>query len=200
MTGPITVDELDITKIYVGQAAVVSVGALGGEQFEAEITRISNSGENEGGNSKFTVEVTLGKSGEMLPGMYSSAFITLEAYENVPCVPVAALGEDGVDFILYTSYDAETGTLGDPVVVSIGVSDGENVQILEGFAAGKTCYYEYFDTYVSSDSPQQQGRGMADIAHVISCAEDITPAAEECSAKMIVPIRTQMFEMRETAD
>ena len=160
MTVSITVDELDITKIYVGQAAVVSVDALGGEQFEAEITKISNSGENEGGNSKFTVEVTLGKSGEMLPGMYSSAFITLETCENVPCVPVAALGKDGVDSILYTSYDAETGTLGEPVVVSIGVSDGENVQILEGFAAGETCYYEYFDTYVGSDSPQQQGSGF----------------------------------------
>ena len=160
MTVSITIDELDITKIYVGQAAVVSVDALGGEQFEAEITKVSNSGENEGGNSKFTVEVTLGKSGEMLPGMYSSAFITLETCENVPCVPVAALGKDGVDSILYTSYDAETGTLGDPVVVSIGVSDGENVQILEGFAAGETCYYEYFDNYVGSDSPQQQGRGF----------------------------------------
>ena len=160
MTVSITIDELDITKIYVGQAAVVSVDALGGEQFDAEITKVSNSGENEGGNSKFTVEVTLGKSGEMLPGMYSSAFITLETCENVPCVPVAALGKDGVDSILYTSYDAETGTLGDPVVVSIGVSDGENVQILEGFATGETCYYEYFDTYVGSDSPQQQGGGF----------------------------------------
>ena len=160
MTVSITIDELDITKIYVGQAAVVSVDALGGEQFEAEITKVSNSGENEGGNSKFAVEVTLGKSGEMLPGMYSSVFITLETCETVPCVPVAALGKDGVDSILYTSYDAETGTLGDPVVVSIGVSDGENVQILEGFAAGETCYYEYFDTYVGSDSPQQQGRGF----------------------------------------
>lgn len=160
MTVSITIDELDITKIYVGQAAVVSVDALGGEQFEAEITKVSNSGENEGGNSKFTVEVTLGKSGEMLPGMYSSAFITLETCENVPCVPVAALGKDGVDSILYTSYDAETGILGDPVVVSIGVSDGENVQILEGFAAGETCYYEYYDTYVGSDAPQKQGRGF----------------------------------------
>ena len=156
----ITVDELDITKIYVGQPAMVSVDALGGEQFEAEITEISNSGENEGGNSKFTVEVTLGKSGDMLPGMYSSAFINLETSENVPCVPVAALGKDGVDSVLYTSYDAESGTLGDPVVVSIGVSDGENVQILEGFAAGETCYYEYFDTYVGSDALHQQGRGF----------------------------------------
>lgn len=160
MTVSITVDELDITKIYVGQAAVVSVDALGGEQFEAEITKISNSGENEGGNSKFTLEVTLEKSGDMLPGMYSSAVITLETSENIPCVPVAALGKAGVDSILYTSYDAETGVLGNPVAVTIGASDGENVEILDGLTAGQVCYYEYYDTYVGSDAPEQQGRSF----------------------------------------
>lgn len=157
MTVSITIDELDITKIYVGQSAMVSVDALGGEQFEAEVTEISNSGENNGGNSKFTVELTLAKSGEMLPGMYSSAFITLETSTNVPCVPVAALDKDGVDSILYTSYDAQSGTLGDPVTVTIGSSDGENVEIVDGFTAGQICYYEYYDTYVGSDTPQQQG-------------------------------------------
>lgn len=155
MTVSITIDELDITKIYVGQTAVVSVDALGGEQFEAEITKISNSGENEGGNSKFTVEVTLAKSGDMLPGMYSSAFITLDTSESVPSVPVAALNKSGVETILYTSYDADDGILCDPVVVTIGVSDGENVEILSGLSLGQTCYYEYHDTYVGSDAPQQ---------------------------------------------
>ena len=160
MTVSITIDELDITKIYVGQAAVVSVDALGGEQFEAEITRISNSGENDGGNSKFTVEVTLAKSGDMLPGMYSSAFITLETAKDVLCIPVAALEKNGTDSIVYTSYDKENETLGDPVVVTIGSSDGENVEIISGFTAGQTCYYEYYDEYVGSDAPQQQGSGF----------------------------------------
>ena len=157
MTVSITIDELDITNIYVGQTAVVSVDALGGEQFEAEITKISNSGENEGGNSKFTVEVTLAKSGDMLPGMYSSAFITLETAKDVLCIPVAALEKNGTDSIVYTSYDQESETLGDPVVVTIGSSDGENVEIISGFTAGQTCYYEYYDEYVGSDAPQQQG-------------------------------------------
>ena len=155
MTVSITIDELDITSIYVGQEAIVSVDALGGEQFEAQISKISNSGENEGGNSKFTVEVTLAKSGDMLPGMYSSAFITLDTSESVPTVPVAALNKSGVETILYTSYDAEEGTLGNPVVVTIGCSDGENVEIISGLAQGQTCYYEYYDTYVESNASQQ---------------------------------------------
>ena len=157
MTLSITIDELDITKIYVGQETTVSVDALGGEQFDATVTQIAASGENDGGNSKFAVELTLEKSGEMLPGMYASAFITLETAKNVTCVPVAALEKNGPDSIVYTSYDEKEGTLGSPVAVTIGCSDGENVQILSGLEAGQTCYYAYYDNYVESDAPKQGG-------------------------------------------
>ena len=54
----------------------------------------------------------------------------------------------------------EKGLLGNPVVVTIGASDGENVEILDGIAAGVVCYYEYYDTYVGSDVPQQQGHSF----------------------------------------
>jgi len=160
MSLSVTIDELDITKIYVGQDVCVTVDALGGEQFDAAVTEISNSGENEGGNSKFTVEVTLEKSGDMLPGMYSTAIITLETGEEVPSIPVAALYKSGTDTIVYTSYNKEDGILGDPVVVTIGNSDGENVEIVAGLSSGVVCYYEYYDTYVGSDAPQQQGGGF----------------------------------------
>lgn len=149
----ITVDELDITKLYVGQKAIVSVDALGGQQFDASITNISNSGSNSGGNSKFSVELTLEKSGEMLPGMYCSAFITLNTAEDVLCVPVAALSQDGENTIVYTGYSEDSG-LTSPVPVTIGVSDGENVQILSGLNPGATCYYAYFDTYVKDNNNQ----------------------------------------------
>ena len=149
----ITVDELDITKLYVGQKATVSVDALGGQQFDASITGIANSGSNSGGNSKFSVELTLEKSGEMLPGMYCSAFITLNTAEDVLCIPVAALSQDEENTIVYTGYNEESG-LTSPVTVTIGVSDGENVQILSGLNPGETCYYAYFDTYVKTNSKQ----------------------------------------------
>lgn len=150
----ISIDELDITNIFIGQEATVCVDALGGEQFDATVTGIANSGSNSGGNSKFAVELTLEKSGEMLPGMYCSALITLDTAENVLCIPVAALGEDGDDTIVYTEYDEENG-LRNPVTVTVGVSDGENAEILSGLNQGETCYYSYYDTYVRSDSRKQ---------------------------------------------
>jgi len=148
---------LEISNIYAGQSAVVSVDALGGEQFDATVTKISNSGVNEGGNSKFTVDLTLARSGDMLPGMYSSAVITLDTASSVLCIPVAALEKDGQDSIVYTGCDKETGTLQDPVVVTLGTSDGENVQILSGLTQGQTVYYAYYDTYTGSGEAEASG-------------------------------------------
>lgn len=157
MSVEITVDELDISKIFVGQTAVITVDALGGEQFAATVTEIANNGENQGGNSKFAVELTLDKSGDMLPGMSASAFITLETATDVLSVPVSALEEDGGQTFLYTSYDADSGMLGDPVAVTTGISDGENVEIVDGLEEGRTVYYAYYDTLVISNAPETGG-------------------------------------------
>ena len=157
MTLEITIDELDISKIYLGQAADVTVDALSGETFPATVTKIASSGTNEGGNSKFTVELTLEKSGDMLPGMNASAYLTLDTAVNVLTVPVAALNEDGTETIVYTSYNAEKGGLGNPVTVTVGVSDGENAQILSGLDEGTVCYYAYYDTLEISNVPEAGG-------------------------------------------
>lgn len=153
MTVAITIDELDITKISLGQAATITVDALTGEQFAAAVTEIAGSGENSGGSSKFTVELTLPKQGDMLPGMSASVFITLDTAEDVLAVPVAALTERGTDTILYRSYDEETGALADPVTVTVGVSDGEYAQILSGIGEGEGYYYAYYDTLEISATP-----------------------------------------------
>ena len=150
----ITVDELDITKIYIGQAATITMDALAGESFSATVSQISNSGTNEGGNSKFTVELTLEKSGDMLPGMSASASVGLSTVENALCVPVAALAEENGETVLYTSYDKDSGLLGSPVTVTIGTADSEYVQILDGISEGATIYYPYYDTLSGSAAPQ----------------------------------------------
>lgn len=151
----VTVDELDISKIYVGQPATVSVDALAGESFSATVSTISNSGTNEGGNSKFTVELTLEKSGEMLPGMSASASIVLSIAENVLCVPVAALDEVNGETVLYTGCDEKSTSLTGSVPVTIGVADAEYVQILDGLREGDTVFYAYFDTVESEALPSK---------------------------------------------
>ena len=157
VTVSITVDELDVLKFSVGQAANVTVGALPGQQFTGTVTGISASGENEGGNSKFTATITLDKIPVMLPGMSASVSIVLETLEQVTCIPVAALTEYGTQVQVYRSYDEETEEFADPVMVTTGASDGEYVQILSGIAEGETVFYPYYDTLVISNAPEAGG-------------------------------------------
>ena len=154
----IIVDELDVTRIQIGQTAVVTVDALPGEIFSGEVTSISNTGVSEGGNSKFTVEVTLKKETNMLPGMNAAVSLTLETAQTSLCIPVAALVEDGTQTYVYTGYDEETGEFVNPAPVTAGISDGEYVQILSGITAGETVYYPYYDTLVISNEPDMNGR------------------------------------------
>lgn len=146
MTVTITVDERDMAKLSVGQSARVRVNALKDREFDAVVTGIGTRGENAGGSSKFTVEMTLDRAADMLSGMNATVSITLGTAEQVPVIPVEALCEIGSQTVVYTGYDADTGTLTGPVTVTTGASDGVMVQILSGLEAGQTYYYSYYDT------------------------------------------------------
>lgn len=157
MTLEITVDEQDIACLHTGQEATITVEALTGQHFPATVTSVSNTGTNEGGNSKFSVRLTLSKSGEMLPGMNASAHLTLDTAQQVLSIPVAALVEEGTRTLVYTGYREKTAALTNPVEVTTGVSDGEYVQILSGLENGDTVFYAYYDTLELSTVPEGEG-------------------------------------------
>lgn len=154
VTVQITVDELDISKISIGQSVQITLDALSGEKFTGMVSEISNSGTSEGGNSKFTVTVAVSKTENMLPGMTAHVSIVLSTAENAVCIPVAALTETGNQTVVYTGYDEETEEFTGPVVVTTGKTDGEYVQILSGITDGQTVYYPYYDTLVIDTAPE----------------------------------------------
>ena len=160
MTLQITIDELDVKSLRVGMTALVRIDALGGEKHEAVITQIGNTGTGSGGNSKYTVELTMPRGTDMLGGMTATAVIVLDTKENVPTIPADALVERGNETLVYTRYDEENDVLLDPVTVRIGTSDGETVEILEGLSEGQTYYYAYYDTLEISYAPDFGGGGM----------------------------------------
>jgi len=157
VTMEITVDEQDITALTVGMSAQVRLDALGGEKHIATVTHIGNSGTNNGGSSKYTVELTMERGENMLSGMSAAATIELSSTENIVIVPVEALVEQGTKTVIYTGYDGKKLT--DPVAVTTGISDGDSVQILEGLEQGETYYYAYYDTLVVSSTPDSDGMG-----------------------------------------
>ena len=156
----ITVDELDVNALQVGMSAQIRIDALGGEKYTATVAQIGNTGTNNGGNSKYTVRLTMDRAENMLSGMNATASIVLSATNDAVTVPADALVEKGNETVVYTGYDEESGQLLNPVTVITGCSDGETVEILEGLASGQTYYYAYYDTLEISFTPDFGGGGF----------------------------------------
>ncbi len=142
----VTVDELDIRSLAVGQSVDVTFDALPGQNVEGEITAIDPTGENDGGSTKYSVTVTVPRSENMLTGMTACVRRAVEQRDDTLVIPSAALNEDASGVFVYTGYDKRNDELTNPVYVTTGLSDGNNVEILSGIAEGDTYYYRYADT------------------------------------------------------
>jgi len=154
MSVTITVDELDILSVHAGQEVMVTIDALPGQSFPGDITAIDTTATNDGGNTKYAVEITLSRTEKMLGGMNASAKITLLTKENVLTIPTEALSEGETETVVYTGYDHSTETLLSPVNVETGLSDGLRTEILSGLSAGDTIWYSYYDTLALSGMPE----------------------------------------------
>lgn len=146
MTVQIQVDELDIRTLETGMEATVTLDALPGSSFTGAITAINPYGENSGGNTKYTVTVTLPRDEKMRSGMNASVKITTSVSGTVPTVPAAAVVFDAGKSWLYTGYNEKTDTLTDPVEIQTGLSDGSLVELLSGLPEGSSFYYRYADS------------------------------------------------------
>ena len=152
MTLTVAVDEADISSVKTGMIAEITVNALPDEVFEGEITKVAKTGSGNGGSSKFDVQITLDRQGDMLAGMSASAVISLYEKMDVLTLPAAALTEEGGKTIVYTALDKKTGEPVSPVEVTTGLSDGETVEILSGLQSGDEVFYAYYDTVEESDA------------------------------------------------
>lgn len=139
----ISVDELDIRSIVVGAPVTVTLDAFPGQTFDGIISALNPFGTNSGGNTKYTVTVSMPKEENMLLGMNASINLVLEETEDVLLIPEAALTESGGKTYVYTLYDEETDELGGLTEVTTGTADGSSVEVLSGLTEGQICYYRY---------------------------------------------------------
>lgn len=156
----ISVDELDILTLRVGDAAQITLDALPGRSFEGVVTGVNTSRSNSGGNSKYTVEVTIPRGPEMLDGMNASCVITIETLRDVLTVPAAALCDENGVSLIYTALGRDKASLSEPVPVEVGFSDGETLEILSGLREGDTVWYSVYDTPEFSLPTQQRSAGL----------------------------------------
>ncbi len=85
------VDELEISKIELGQTANITADALPDETFTGEVTKIANEGTSQNGVTTYKVELTITEPGNLISGMNVNAEIIVRESKDALLVPVSAV-------------------------------------------------------------------------------------------------------------
>ena len=143
----IRVDEYDIADVSVGQA--VSVTATATEQtFESAIKSINYISQSAGNVAYYTATADVDVSSGIYPGMQATVTITQEEADDDVILKEEALSFDATNSA-FVYMQADDGTMTE-VPVTVGVSNGNYVEIREGLSDGDTVYVEAAEEETSS--------------------------------------------------
>lgn len=150
MTLEMSVDELDVSSIKVGQSVEITADAVEGETFTGTVTNVSLQSSYSNGVTNYPVTVTLDDTGSLLPGMNVDAKIILDSSENALVIPASALMRGNRVYVKKSSGSGKSGSSNVPdgfeaVQVTTGIINDDYVEILSGLSEGD-------EVYISSDS------------------------------------------------
>lgn len=156
----IPVDELDVTKVKVGQEAAVTVDAMPEQKFSASVAKIALEGTATGGVTTFNVTLALKDAEGLKPGMTANAEIIAQQKQNVLLLPVEAVQQRGNNKFVFTG-DEKSASQGKPTMtpIKVGLVSEDYVEIVDGLKAGDTVLYPRISSTNSQNQNQQRGAG-----------------------------------------
>ena len=147
----LSIDELDISTVEVGQAVQITADAVEGKTFTGTVTKVSVAGTTSGGITSYPVAVRIDEADELLPGMNVDAEIVLEEAADTLAIPSSAVtrGSGNTSLVLVTQDSPSAANAVEQeapegyayVQVETGISDDSYVQILSGLQEGDTAAY-----------------------------------------------------------
>ncbi|PTM11451.1 MAG: efflux transporter periplasmic adaptor subunit [Bacteroidetes bacterium] len=131
------VDEAEVGKLKEGIDIKVVLGAINEKEFPAKLTFVAPKGIEVNGAVQFTIkaDVTVEQSTNIRAGYSANAEIELESKENTFCIKESLLQFNRITEKPFVEIQKEDGTF-EKVDVELGLSDGINVEILEGVKEG----------------------------------------------------------------
>jgi HlyD family secretion protein len=128
----IDVDELDISKIKVGQEVIVTIDALNSTKLnpiKGTITEIAVEGTSQNDVTSYPVKISLQGNDEIKIGMNANAEIIIEKKENILVAPVEAIN---------TRKNKSYVTLKDGTQseVTVGIYNEDKIEIVSGLSEG----------------------------------------------------------------
>lgn len=144
----IDIDELDISKVSVGQSVTVTADAVEGRSYRGVVTKVSVVGTTSMGITSYPATIRIDDTDGLLPGMNVDAEIVLSQAENVLTIPSSALSRGNRVLVTADSPSASNALEGQEapegyvyVQVETGQSDDTRVEITSGLQEGDTVAY-----------------------------------------------------------
>jgi HlyD family secretion protein len=131
------VDESDIAKVYLGQAARIKVQSFPNRTFAGRVTKIAPLGVEKDNVTTFEVQISIDNpGGELKANMTANAEIVLEEHKGVLTIPEQAVLYDKDRNASVWVPDAH-GKDGHRVVkIKTGISNGSRIEVLSGLNSG----------------------------------------------------------------
>jgi HlyD family secretion protein len=131
------VDEADIGRVRIGQAASITTETFRDRVFQGRVTQISPIGVDKDNVTTFEVKVSIENPGkELKANMTANAEIILEQFPDSVLVPEAAVFYDDRHNASVDLLDASSRTGRRRIPVQIGVGNGTKMQIVRGANPG----------------------------------------------------------------
>jgi HlyD family secretion protein len=143
VTFEMSVDELDVNKVKVGQEVEIVADAYEDVTYQGVVTNISLLSTTNQGVTQYPVTVKIAEVGDLLPGMNVTGEIITEKVEQVIAIPSDALMRGDV---VYVEDATVTEAVGDvpvgfrEVAVEIGITDGDYVELVSGLKGDEKVY------------------------------------------------------------
>lgn len=131
------VDEADIGRVRLGQAARITTETFRDRVFNGKVTQISPIGVEKDNVTTFEVEVSIDNPGkELKANMTANAEVVLQEFPNSVLVPEAAVIYDAQRNPFVDVVDPGSKTGRRRVPVKVGVGNGSKMQIQTGVKVG----------------------------------------------------------------
>ncbi|MGC6438961.1 MAG: efflux RND transporter periplasmic adaptor subunit [Flavobacteriaceae bacterium] len=130
------VDESEVGKLEEGKTITVVLGAMNEKEFPAKLTFVAPKGVEENGAVQFTIkaDVAVESSNKIRAGYSANAEIEVESKDSVLVIKEALLQFNRITEKPFVEILEENGTYRKKNV-EIGISDGINVEIIDGIDA-----------------------------------------------------------------
>ncbi len=139
----LSVDELDIKNVEVGQTVTITSDAVEGKTYHGTVSNVSINGSTMGGVTTYPVTIVIDDFDEdLLPGMNIDVEITTSQAKDVLAIPVTAVNRGNIVYVKgEKTEEGDSAPEGyKSVKVETGVYNNQYIEIISGLNSGDMVY------------------------------------------------------------